>query len=141
MHSGGPTRIPDEAAVRESLEIIQSEAALAENVLFIDQRQLLTFGQVDGGPLILDYELKHMMNQAMSANQEYFDQFAADLANRRFDLIVSDALPQFLRGSNYQFGEESDVWLEFVAGPLNDFYVPFRKLPTGIWLLAPKVTD
>ena len=140
MHTGGPTRIPDEDAIKESLEIIQSEAALAEDVLFIDQRQLLTFGQVDGGLLILDYELKHMMNQAMSSNQEYFDQFAADLANRRFDLIVSDALPQFLRGSNYQFGEESDVWLEFVAGPLNDYYVPFRKLPTGIWLLAPKPT-
>ncbi len=140
MRSGHPTRIPDEDAVRESLEIIQAEAALADDVLFIDQRQLLTFGQVDGGPLILDYELKHMMNQAMSANQEYFDQFAADLASQRFDLIVSDALPQFLRGSNYQFGEESDVWLEFVAGPLNDYYVPFRKLPTGIWLLVPKPT-
>ena len=138
MRSGRPTRIPDEDTIKESLEIIQSEAALAEEVLFIDQRQLLTFGQVDGSPLILDYELKHMMNQAMSANEAYFDQFAADLANRRFDLIVSDALPQFLRGSNNQFGEESDVWLEFVAGPLNDYYVPFRKLPTGIWLLAPK---
>ena len=132
MRSGRPTRMPDEDAIKESLEIIQSEAALADEVLFIDQRQLLTFDQVDGGPLILDYELKHMMNQAMSANQAYFDQFATDLANRRFDLIVSDALPQFLRGSNYQFGEESDVWLEFVAGPLNDYYVPFRKLPTGI---------
>ncbi len=141
MRSGQPTRIPDDDAVKESLEIIQAEAALADNVLFIDQRQLLTFGKVNGGPLILDYELKHMMNQAMSSNQEYFDQFEADLAAQRFDLIVSDALPQFLRGSNYQFGEESDVWFEFVAGPLNDHYVPYRRLPTGVWLLAPKPTD
>jgi hypothetical protein len=88
--------------------------------------------------LILDYELKHMMNQAMSSNQEYFDQFAADLASRRFDLIVSDAIPQFLRGSSYEFGEESDVWFNFVAGPLNEYYVPYRRLPTGVWLLAPK---
>jgi hypothetical protein len=140
MRSGQPTRIPDEDAVRESLEIIQAEAAIANEVLFIDQRQLLTFGQVEGEPLILDYELKHMMNQAMSSNQEYFDQFEADLAAHRFDLIVSDAIPQFLRGSNYQFGEESDVWFNFVAGPLTDYYIPYRKLPTGVWLLAPKTT-
>ena len=140
MRSGQPTRIPADDAVKESLEIIQSEAALANDVLFIDQRQLLTFGLVDGGPLALDYELKHMMNQAMSSNQEYFDQFEADLAARRFDLIVSDAIPKFLQGSTYQFGEESDAWFEFVAGPLNDYYVPYRKLPTGIWLLAPRVS-
>ena len=79
-----------------------------------------------------------MMNQAMSSNQEYFDQFEDDLAAQRFDLIVSDALPGFLRGSDYQFGEENDVWLKFGAGLLKKYYVPIRKLPTGIWLLAPK---
>ncbi len=140
MRSGRPIRLPDEDAVQESLEIIQAEAAKADDVLFIDQRQLLTFGQVEGEPLIMDYELKHMMNQAMSANQAYFDQFEADLAAHRFDLIVSDALPGFLRGSDYQFGEENDVWLNFGAGLLNKYYVPYRKLPTGIWLLAPKTT-
>ncbi|MCH7611481.1 MAG: hypothetical protein IIB10_12455 [Chloroflexi bacterium] len=137
MRSGRPTRLPDENAVQESLEIIRAEAARADVVLFIDQRQLLTFGQVGDEPLILDYELKHMMNQAMSSNQEYFDQFEDDLAAQRFDLIVSDALPGFLRGSDYQFGEENDVWLKFGAGLLNKYYVPIRKLPTGIWLLAP----
>jgi hypothetical protein len=138
MRSGRPLRLPDEDAVRESLDIIKAEAAIAEDVLFIDQRQLLTFGQIEGEQLILDYELKHMMNQAMSSNQEYFDQFEADLAAHRFDLIVSDAIPQFLRGSSYEFGEESDVWFNFVAGPLDDYYVPYRRLPTGVWLLAPK---
>ncbi|MFQ5923032.1 MAG: hypothetical protein ACE5M4_09320, partial [Anaerolineales bacterium] len=84
MRSGRPIRLPDEGTVRESLDIIKAEAAVAGDVLFIDQRQLLTFGQIEGEPLILDYELKHMMNQAMSSNQAYFDQFEADLAAHRF---------------------------------------------------------
>ena len=140
MRSGRPLRLPDENTVAESLAIIESEAAIAGEILFIDQRQLLTFGDVEGVPLVMGYELKHLMNQAMSSNQAYFDEFEADLATQRFDLIVSDALPQFLRGSNYQFGEENDAWLEFVAGPLNEHYVPYRRLPTGVWLLAPKPT-
>ena len=37
-------------------------------VLFMDQRQLLTFGYITDVPLVPDYEKKVMMNEALSGN-------------------------------------------------------------------------
>jgi hypothetical protein len=140
VRSGGPLLLPSDQQVQESLSILRSEVEIASSngeVLFIDQRQLITFGEIEGVPLVADYELKDMMNQAMSANTVYFDQFRQDLASHRFELIVTDPLPGFVQGSEYEFGEENDAWLEFAAGPLNRYYQPIEKLSVGIWLLAP----
>jgi hypothetical protein len=47
-------------------------------VLFMDQRQLLTFGYVEDVPLVPEYEKKVLMNAAMGADANYFAPFYAD---------------------------------------------------------------
>ena len=49
-------------------------------VLFINERQLVTFGDVRV-PLVPDYEAVTLMEMAMSGNQVYLDRFYDDLAD------------------------------------------------------------
>ena len=74
-----PLSLPPENKVQEALTIIEKEARLAVveggEVLFMDQRQLLTFGSVGDIPLVADYEKKLVMDKAMSQDAEYFEDF------------------------------------------------------------------
>ena len=140
VRTGGPQFLLAEAGYRSAMEIVRDEVEGAPGeVLFIDQRQLLTFGYINGVELVSEYELKEMMNQAMRSDEAYFEKFSDDLREHRFALIVSDPLPSFVKGSDYQFGEENDAWLQFVAGPLRQHYEPIHRLgEVGIWIMAPK---
>jgi hypothetical protein len=60
-------------------------------ILFIDQRQLLTFDYVRA-PLVVEYEKKLLQDRALSANQSYFQPFYEDLAQHRFSLIYKQPL-------------------------------------------------
>ena len=141
VRSGGPLSLPSDTVIRNSLTIIQEEAAAATQegpVLFIDQRQLFTFGQMADVPLDMNYELKGMMNQALGANEAYFERFRRELEGHRFSLIVSDPLPSSLQGRGHQFGEENDAWFTYVAEPLLAHYEPYLVLEeVGAWLLRP----
>ena len=109
------------------------------NVLFIDQRQLLTFGYITDVPLVPDYEKKYMMDQAMGGNQQYFDLFYQDLKNKRFQLIVSDVQKTQFQEQNEGFSEENNAFVRWVSIPLLKYYKPvitIRKL--GIQLLVPR---
>lgn len=57
-------------------------------VLFISQRHLLTFGQIDVA-LVPDYENVVLMEMAMSNNQQVLGQFYEDLRQNRFAMIVA----------------------------------------------------
>ena len=140
VRTGGPQFLPVEARIEDAMEVVRDEVDDASGeVLFIDQRQLLTFGQITDVELIGEYELKDMMNQAMQGNNAYFEAFSDDLERHRFALIVSDPLPSFVRGSDYEFGEENDAWLRYVAGPLQRYYEPVHRLgEVGLWIMAPK---
>ena len=122
-----------------ALQWSASACLLDSEVLFIDQRQLLTFGQISGVELFSEYELKDMMNQAMGGNEDYFDRFIGDLREHRFALIVSDPLPKFVQASDYKFGEENDAWLFYVAEPLQLYYEEiYRFGGQGPWIMAPR---
>jgi hypothetical protein len=140
VRTGGPQFLPVEARIEDAMEVVRDEVDDASGeVLFIDQRQLLTFGQITDVELIGGYELKDMMNQAMQGNNAYFKAFSDDLKRHRFALIVSDPLPSFVQGSDYEFGEENDAWLRYVAGPLQRYYEPVHRLgDVGLWIMAPK---
>jgi hypothetical protein len=126
----------------EALATIRTEVAAAAEegeVLFMDQRQLLTFGEISGVPLVMDYELKHVMNQAMGHNERYFEQFRRDIENHRFSLIVSDPLYIGFQGSKVPFGEENDAWVQEVTIPILENYEPIERLDKVlVWLLVPK---
>jgi hypothetical protein len=133
---------PTRKAVDVALATIREEVELAKvkgDVLFIDQRQLLTFGYIEDVPLIPEYEKKVLMNEALSANGNYFRAFYADLAAQRFELIISEPLRVPERGMEYQFGEENDAWVKYVAIPILCYYEPKTTLSeVGAQMLIPK---
>jgi hypothetical protein len=122
-----PNSLPSKAFIEQALSKINEEVELAVQqgeVLFMDQRQLLTFGYVPKIPLVVDYEKKFMMDTAMSEDTDYFKGLYNDLANHRFSLIISEPLRAQERVSEYQFGDENNVWVRWVAAPILCYYKP-----------------
>jgi hypothetical protein len=135
--------LPPEDVTREALDVIRAEVVLAQGeggeVLFMDQRQLLTFGYISGVPLIAEYEKKMLMNEALSANAAYFEPFYADLEARRFALIISDPLRTPIKDSSFQFGEENNAWVTWVSNPVLCYYEEKHLLKeVSVQLLVPK---
>jgi hypothetical protein len=126
----------------KALEIIKHEVNMANRngeVLFIDQRQLLTFGYIKNIPLVPDYEKKYMMDQALVNNIEYFDHFYTDLANKRFSLIISDYQKDNIQLQIEAFSEENNAYVMWVSRPILKYYEPIVTIkPLGIELLIPK---
>lgn len=134
--------LPDSATVAESLGQIRQAVADAEGsgpVLFMDQRQLLTFGYLRDITLIPEYEKKRLMDEALSKNSSYFLNFYRDLASKRFTLLVSSALRTPIRDSDYGFGEENNSWVTWVAKPVLCYYEELDTLvDVKVELLVPK---
>ena len=95
------------------MNIIEREAQKATigggEVLFMDQRQLLAFGNVGDIPLVAEYEKKLVMDKAMSQDDEYFADFYHDISNQRFALIVSEPQRLRLAKEGEDWGAENDV--------------------------------
>ncbi len=135
--------LPDKEITQIMLEDISdkvSSAAINGEVLFLDQRQLLTFGYVEKIPLVDEYPKKIVMNKAMEEDKIYFEGFYRDLANHRFSLIITQPLKtsSFSQGE-HEFGLEHNAWLEWVDEPLLCFYQQefiFKKV--GVILLIPR---
>ncbi len=145
--SGAMLDLPSKERTQEALKVLQAkveEASRQGEVLFMDQRQLLTFGYIPGVTLVPEYEKKYVMDQAMAGDQSYFKQFYSDLANQRFAMIVTDPLFTKIKESDYPFAEENNAWVQWVAQPLLCYYAPVRKIPGrvlddfNIQLLVPR---
>ena len=134
--------LPSDEKVNRALEKIQDAVAVAKEdseVLFLDQRQLLTFAYITGVPLVPEYEKKVLMNQALSGNAEYFQSFYKDLAAGRFSLIVSEKLFTPIKDSSFEFGEENNAWVTWVATPLLCYYQETSTLKeVGVQLFIPR---
>ena len=136
---------PPQEVTDLSLKIIREEVSLAQSqdgeVLFLDQRQLLTFGYIKNVPLIPEYEKKLLMNGALNSNTAYFESFYKDLAAHRFALIISEPLRTPIKDSSYQFGEENNAWVKWVSNPVLCYYEEKTTLKeVGVQLLVPKTT-
>lgn len=133
--------LPAQKDIDSSLELIQSEVDKAKSqgeVLFMDQRQLLTFGYIKNVPFVPDYEKKLLMNQALSGDASYFDGFYKDLAAHRFSLIISEPLRTPIQDSSFQFGEENNAWVTWVAAPVLCYYEPLVTIKAvKVQLLVP----
>ena len=79
--------IKNENAYQQLVQAV-NEMGKKGPVLFINERQLVTFGDVDV-PLVADYEAVTLMEMAMSNNQAYLNRFYGDLKNHRFAAIVA----------------------------------------------------
>jgi hypothetical protein len=132
---------PAQAVIDDSLKVIQTEvdkAKLQGEVLFIDQRQLLTFGFIRDVPLAVDYDKKVLIERALSANRQYYESFYTDLKDHRFSLIIVQPLNTPRKGSNDQFGEENNAWVKWAADPLLCYYEIYQTLSdVNVQLLMP----
>jgi len=135
--------LPADYQAAESLSAVQRDVdkyAKMGEVLFMDQRQLLTFGYIHGVAFIPEYEKKYMMDQAMASNAEYFRSYYKDLARKRFSLIVTEPLraeskEEMVGG----FTEENNAWVYWVSNPTLCFYESiYRSKKTNVQLLVPK---
>ena len=134
---------PSDKTIDQALTAIREEVALAESqggeILFLDQRQLLTFGYITDVPLIPAYEKKVLMNEALSSDAVYFKQFYTDIAAHRFALIISEPLRAPIKDSSFEFGEENNAWVNWVSNPVLCYYEPKVNLKeVGVQLLVPK---
>jgi hypothetical protein len=145
---GGMKPLEQRATEEEAelaLDFIREKTGIAledGQVLFMDQRQLLTFGYVEA-PLIVDYEKKYLIDQALSGNEAFFQQYYQHLAEGYFDLIVTEPLHTGRRGSEEYFGEENDAWVTWVSAPTLCFYEEavapdYMRDSIGVVLLIPK---
>lgn len=133
----------DPGDVQEALEMVRAEVAKYSaqgEVLFMDQRQLLTFGYITDIPFVSEYEKKYMMDQAMASNAAYFESYYQDLADKRFKLIVTEPLRVVLKSElGGIFSEENDAWVVWVSSPTLCYYEPLlTERSVGVQLLVPK---
>lgn len=134
---------PSREVSDQALKIIQEQvdAAISKGgeVLFLDQRQLLTFGYITDVPLIPEYEKKVLMTRALGSNLDYFEDFYHDLEAHRFQLIVSEPLRTPIKDSSFEFGEENNAWVKWVSIPVLCYYEPQDTLKeVNVQLLVPK---
>jgi hypothetical protein len=140
--AGGPLPNRDStvaaAALSELQESVRQVSAGGGEVLFIAERHLLLFQNMDTGPVVHDYEKVFLMEMAMAGNKAYFDDFYEDLYSHRYGLIVSDTLWPHYQGRTHPFGEENDAWVRWVVEPLICSYQEWKTLSgVGLVLLVP----
>lgn len=137
--------LPSAEKTNETMNAVQnkvSEYSKKGEILFIDHRQLLTFGLVENVPLVNDYEKKVLMDKAMADNGEYFTQFYEDIYQHRFALIINEPANIITRGSEYSFGEENDAYVKWVTIPLLCAYEPiYSSQATSLELLVPRTIE
>lgn len=121
--------------IQDSVNISQPNG----EVLFIDQRQLITFGYIQNVRLVPEYEKKVLMNQAMENRLQNLEPFYQDLKKRRFSLIISEPLRTNLYGAAVIFGQENDAWVKNIAIPILCFYEPqYTFEDQSVQLLIPR---
>jgi hypothetical protein len=128
-----------QGVVQQIQDAIDSLGTPEPRVLFISERQLLTFGEVGPLELIPDYEKVFLMEMAMSGTRSYLDRFHAELEAQRFDLIVSEPLAIQYQGRSHAFGEENDAWVREVSEPVLCAYEPILTAQeAAVQVFAPK---
>lgn len=140
---GGPLSTLDHQALNQSMDRLQRFVREAQSepgeILFITERQLLTFKTIDGINLVPDYEKVFLMEMAMANNPTYLEQFKTDLINKRFSMIVTEPLFINYKGSATAFGEENDAWVKHVAEPILCTYKAHKFLrELRVQLLIPR---
>jgi hypothetical protein len=141
--SGGSPPIRDFAATERDLASLRERLApvvqKGGEVLFIDQRHLLTFEIVEDVPLVPNYEVLFLMEMVMSGNRAYLDQFHQELKEQKFAVIASGEQLINYQGREYEFGEENDTWVKEVSEPLLCYYeATVDLMGTNLVLYVPR---
>ncbi len=108
-------------------QVVSEAVGNGGEVLFITERQLLTFNELKNVPLIPEYEQIELMEMAMSGNREYLEQYYSDLDNRRFALVIAEE-QKYASQKKGAFVEESEAWVRYIGAPLLCAYKPLETL-------------
>jgi hypothetical protein len=96
-----------EAALQKINTATQQVAGQGGEVLFISQRHLLTFDDVQNVPLVPENELVFLMEMAMSDNQSYMDAFNNAISTQR----LHDRLNHWSSSTREEASfTENDAW-------------------------------
>lgn len=121
--------------LRHALETIKDEPG---DILFISERQLLTFGDLKEIPMVAEYEKVFLMEMAMGNNQPYLQEFARLLENHQYKAIVSDPVNTAFQTPDHGFAEENNAWVGKVLLPMLEQYTPVLSWRNGeVNLLVP----
>jgi hypothetical protein len=116
-----PLVLPPPSESEFAIKNIQEFVSCGKNhgdVLFLDERQLLTFGYFDDVPLVLEYEKKIVMDEALAKNEVYFNDFYVDLVDARFSMIIADRQFKVKKNVTRALAEENNAWVKWVTIPL-----------------------
>jgi len=141
--TGAPLPQRDEVTANQEVEVlsaaVQQEAQAGGEILFIDQRHLLTTHQIKNVPLVPDYEVVFLMEMVMSNNQPYLERFHQELKEKQFAMIVMGTPAVHYQDQSNAFAEENNKWVDQVAAPLLCYYQPTLTLPdSGMSILTPR---
>ena len=114
-----------QAAHQQIVDVV-SDAGRDGQVLFISERQMVTFDEVSV-PLVSDYELIILMEMAMSGNQAYLDRFYADLKDKRFAAIVAGKQNLGIKEDGALY-EENNAWNSSVSPYILCYYEPTQTI-------------
>ncbi len=120
----------DKTMAENDIQLLQDTLQNGGEILFITERQLITFDYVNGMTLVPEYEQSELMEMAMSRNRAYLETFYGDLHTRRFALIVAED-QKFTQQKQGAFVEENVAWVRFVGAPLLCNYKPVVTLTSN----------
>ncbi|MBI5943836.1 MAG: hypothetical protein HY864_05665 [Chloroflexi bacterium] len=116
-----------EKDIRKLQQVALEAANNGGEVLFVTERQLLTFDELKNIPLTPDYEQIELMEMAMSGNRDYLKNFYADLHAHRFAIIIAKKQKSEMKKRG-AFMEEDNAWVRYVGAPLLCEYYPIDSL-------------
>jgi hypothetical protein len=120
-------QVKAEKDIQRLQEVTSQAAADGGDVLFVTERQLLTFDILKDVPLIPEYEQIELMELAMSGNRGQLEKYYTDLNNHRFALIIAED-QKFTTQKEGAFVEENVAWVKYVGAPLLCAYKPVESL-------------
>jgi len=142
LQGGRPINLPKESRIDNALLTIQEFADQTSReggkVLFIAERQLLTFGEIENIPLLPEYERMDLMEMVMGSNEQYLSEFRQRIQDQEYALIISEPLKIRYQGRSRPFGDENDVYVAQVSTHVLCYYKPMKNFGQfPIQLLVP----
>jgi|GEM_PF-334227 len=119
-------KLPEERVAFTALQSLQRSinrvSASQKPILFIGNRQLLAFKQVQGVEIVAPYERVILSEMAMANNQVYLDTFYSKLAEHYFGLIVMEPMNLRYQDDTYRFAFENNLFIDTIFKPINEHY-------------------
>ncbi len=119
-----------EKDIQKLQRTLSNSAGDGRKVLFVTERQLLTFKLLDDIPLVPEYEQSELMEMAMSGNRDYLENFYLDLKGHRFEFIIAEEQKYSPKKSG-AFMEEDTAWVRYVGAPILCAYKPLETLSSA----------